>query len=111
MSDEIRKSLLDILQSIDVIEEYLGEKKDFTFYQSNRLIRDAVERRLEIIGEATNRILKLDSHVSITHARRIVDMRNKVIHAYDLVDNPTVWAVIVHDLPILKIEIVSLLGS
>ncbi len=109
MSDEIKKSLIDILNSINIIEEYLGAKRDFKEYEANRQLRDAIERRLEIIGEATNRILKIDSTIKIAHARRIVDLRNKVIHAYDTVDHFTIWAVIINDLPTLKNEVNELL--
>jgi uncharacterized protein with HEPN domain len=109
MSDEAKKSLIDILNSINIIEEYLGNKRNFKDYETNRQLRDAIERRLEIIGEATNRLLKIDPLVKIAHARRIVDLRNKVIHAYDTVDHYTIWAVIVNDLPTLKIEVNGLL--
>jgi len=51
------------------------------------LVRRAVERELEIIGEAMNRILNLDNSIEIEHSRRIVDLRNRVIHGYDKVDN------------------------
>ena len=109
MSDEAKKSLIDILNSINIIEEYLGNKRNFKDFESNRQLRDAIERRLEIIGEATNRLLKIDPLIKIAHARRIVDLRNKVIHAYDTVDHFTIWAVIVNDLPTLKIEVNGLL--
>lgn len=109
MSDEVKKYLTDILESIIAIEEYLGKERNFHIYNNTRQLRDAIERRLEIIGEATNRILKLNSNLKITHARRIVDLRNKVIHGYDTVSNATIWAVVVNDLPTLKEEIESLL--
>jgi uncharacterized protein with HEPN domain len=109
MSDEAKKSLIDILNSINIIEEYLGNKRDFKDYETNRQLRDAIERRLEIIDEATNRLLKIDPLIKIAHARRIVDLRNKVIHAYDTVEHYTIWAVIVNDLPTLKIEVNGLL--
>jgi len=64
-----------------------------------------VERELEIIGEATNRILKIDGSIAISNARRIVDLRNRVIHAYDAVDDVIVWSVVVKSLPGLKQEI------
>ena len=67
--------LLDILNSIESIEEYLGEDRNFKKYESSKLLRRAVERELEIIGEATNRILKIDSTIDISNARRIVDLR------------------------------------
>lgn len=78
-------------------------------YQTNITIRRAVERELEIIGEAMSRILKTDNTVSTTNARRIVDLRNRVIHAYDAVDDVLVWSVIIKNLPALKTEIDQLI--
>lgn len=109
MSDEVKKYLTDILESVLAIEEYLGEQRNFHIYNNTRQLRDAIERRLEIIGEATNRAMKLSPDLKITHARRIVDLRNKVIHGYDTVNNTTIWAVIVNDLPTLREEVESLL--
>lgn len=109
MNLEVVKYLLDIKNSIDSIEDYIGEKKDFKIYQDNKQLKRAVERELEIIGEALNRILKIDSSIQIENARRIVDLRNWVIHAYDKVDDYIIWGVIVAHLPKLKIEIDLLL--
>ena len=61
MNPDVVKYLLDIKTSIDSIEDFIGEKKDFTLYQNNKQLRRAVERELEIIGEALNRILKIDA--------------------------------------------------
>lgn len=61
MELEIRKNLYDIQTSINSIEEYLEGKRDFSLYLSNKLLRRGIERELEIIGEAMNRILKIDS--------------------------------------------------
>lgn len=69
----------------------------------------AVERELEVIGEAMSQILKTDNIVSIINARRIVDLRNRVIHAYDAVDDVLVWSVIIKNLPALKTEIDQLI--
>jgi len=77
----------------------------------NKLIRRAVEREIEIIGEATNRILKIDESVNIEHARKIVDTRNWVIHGYDSVDDMIKWGVINTYLPQLKTEVDNLLKS
>jgi len=64
MRREIKKYLFDIKTSVDSIEEYLGDKRDFTAYQKNKLLRRGIEREIEIIGEAMNhkeliRILRL----------------------------------------------------
>lgn len=103
--------LLDILNSIDSINEYLGIERDFKAYEANKIIRRAAERELEIIGEATNRILKIDSTVDVSNARRIVNLRNWVIHSYDNVDNVIIWGVINKDLPLLRIQVLSLIET
>ena len=80
MKREIKKYLFDIKTSIDSINEFLGESRDFFKYQENKLLRRGIEREIEIIGEATNRILKYDKSIRIENARQIVDARNWVIH-------------------------------
>jgi len=109
MQRSVDMYLLDIFNSIESIENYLGEDRNFTHYESNKLLRRAVERELEIIGEATNRILKLDVNLTISHARRIVDLRNFVIHSYDSIDNVIIWGIVIKDLPLLKEQVVQLL--
>ena len=110
MQREIKKYLLDIRESIDSINEYLGdETRDFNRYLQNKLLRRGVERELEIIGEATARILKLDSNIDISNARRIVDLRNWVIHGYDKVDDVIIWGIISKDLAVLREQVERLL--
>ncbi|WP_445731629.1 HepT-like ribonuclease domain-containing protein [Mariniflexile sp.] len=91
MQREILKYLLDVQESINSIYDYLGSKQDFGVYKSNKLLRRGIERELEIIGEAINRILKFDDTIDISNSRRIVDLRNWVIHGYDKVDNVIIW--------------------
>lgn len=110
MNDEIRKNLQDILDSIAGIDQYIAEKRDFKEFERNRMMRKAIERELEIIGEATSRILKFQPNITITNARSIVNMRNKVIHAYDAVNNTIVWAIVTNHLPLLKAEIQGLIS-
>lgn len=108
MQDKINKYLYDILTSANSIFEYLGDKRDFAIYDSNKLLRRAIEREFEIIGEAINRILKLDSEFPIKNAERIISLRNYVIHGYDKVDNVIMWGIISRDLPKLKNEVEKL---
>lgn len=103
--------MLDISTSIDSIHEYLGDKQNFNAYESNKQLRRAVERELEIIGEATNRIIKINPKVDISNARRIVSLRNWVIHAYDNVDNVIIWGIIDKNLPLLKAQVTELLNK
>lgn len=105
MRHDVKKYLFDVEVSIESIFEYLGEKRDFSEYMKNKLLRRAVEREIEIIGEAINKALKLDPDLKIENARRIVDTRNWVIHAYDKVDDIVIWGIIVNHLPKLYIEI------
>lgn len=107
----INKYLYDIQQSIDSIYEYLGNKRDFFEYEGNKQLRRAVERELEIIGEAVNHLLDLDNEIAIDNARRIVDLRNFVIHGYDKVDNVIIWGVINKDLPKLKQQVDDLMAK
>lgn len=109
MSIEELKLLEDIKISISSIDEHLQNKRDFALYLSNKTIRRAVERELEIIGEAISKLLKINPDIQISYARQIVDLRNKVIHSYDNVNNTIIWKVIVVDLPVLNIEINKLL--
>lgn len=109
MDDEIKKYLLDILESIESIESYLGEKKDFNNYTNNKMLRRAVEREFEIMGEAMDKLLKLDEDISISSKHQIKGMRNRVIHGYDKIDDEIVWGTISRHLPTLKKEIKDLL--
>jgi uncharacterized protein with HEPN domain len=64
---------------------------------------------LEIIGEAANRILKIDPSIGIENARKIVDLRNWVIHGYDKIDDVIIWGIISRQLPLLKVQVDKLL--
>ncbi len=109
MDNEIKKYLFDIQESIDSIQKYLGDQRDFKVYLASKMLRRAVEREFEIIGEAMSRIEKLDPTIEISAKRQIISMRNRVIHSYDKIDNEIVWGTIVRHLPTLKIEIDKLL--
>lgn len=109
MNLEIKKYLFDIQESIDSIEKYLGNKRDFKVYVADKMLRRAIEREFEIIGEAMSRIEKLDSTLNISSKRQIISMRNRVIHGYDKIDNEIIWGTIVRHLPTLKLEIQDLL--
>ena len=109
MQLEIQKYLFDIQVSIDSINDYLGDKRDFNIYQNNKLLRRGIERELEIIGEAANRILRIDSTVKIDNVRKVVDLRNWVIHGYDKIDDVIIWGIISKHLPLLKAQVDELL--
>jgi uncharacterized protein with HEPN domain len=105
MKLEIKKCLFDINTSIDSIFEYLGRERNFFEYQKNKLLRRGVEREIEIIGEAMNRILRIDPNFITENSRQIIDTRNWVIHGYDKVDDVIIWGIISNHLPKLKKEV------
>lgn len=111
MQRETSKYLYDIKESIDSIGEYLGDKYDFNIYLKNKLLRRGVERELGIIGEAISKLLKVDPKINISNPRRIIDLRNWVIHGYDKVDDVIIWGIITRDIPVLKNEIEKLINS
>ena len=63
---------------------------------------------MEIIGEAAGKILQLDPDIKIDNARKIVDLRNWVIHGYDKVDDIIVWGILINHLPKLKEQVSDL---
>ena len=87
MDNKVKKYLFDMKESIESIESYLEERRDFNIYRKNKMLRRAIEREFEIIGEAMNRIDKMDSEINISSKTQIISMRNRVIHGYDKVDN------------------------
>ncbi len=80
-------------------------------YKQYIMLKRAVERNLEIIGEAVNKILKKDETFSqkISEAKSIIGLRNLVIHAYDNISDENIWAVLINHLPKLKAEIKTLI--
>jgi uncharacterized protein with HEPN domain len=109
MKPEIYTWLEDIQRSIEEIFDFLPEKRDFFEFQKDLKTRKAVERNLEIIGEALNRILKLEPEFPISDSRKIVDTRNRIIHGYDSVSEDVIWLIVNRYLPKLKMEVDKLL--
>ena len=111
MDKEVLVWLEDIMQSIDEIEEFLPEKRDFFEFKKDLKTRKAIERNIEIIGEAVSRILRVHPEIKISNARKIVDTRNRIIHGYDTVSEDIIWAIVSNDLKKLRLEISTLLDE
>jgi len=105
MEPDIKTWLQDI---VDEIESFIPVKNFLTF-QSDLKTKRAVERNIEIIGEAVSHIVKVDPQVSISVPRRIIDTRNRIIHGYDTVSEEIIWGIVIKDLPVLKQEVEKLL--
>jgi Uncharacterized conserved protein len=87
MDEMVKKYLFDIQQSLVSIETFIGDKKDFSAYMQNKMLRRAVEREFEIMGEAMNKLDKVDPAIPISSKKQIIGLRNRVIHGYDKIDD------------------------
>ena len=106
MDKEIQVLLFDILNSILEIESFVDfEETNFQDYSSDVKTKRAVERNLEIIGEAVNKISKKDENLEITDKRKIISVRNRIIHGYDQVSDELIWSIITQYLPVLEKEV------
>ena len=112
MDNDVKIWLYDILTSINEIESYYVDvPKMFQIYENDLKTKRAVERNIEIIGEAMSRILKQDNKIEISNSRKIVDVRNRIIHGYDSVSDDVVWGIVVKNLPVLQKEVEKLLNE
>jgi len=110
MDNEIKTWLYDILQSINEIESYYEDKpRKFEEFTADIKTKRAVERNLEIIGEAVNRILRKDKNFQLENAEKIIGTRNRIIHGYDKVSDDLIWSIVINHLPKLKAEVENLL--
>lgn len=112
MDNRINAWLEDIIKSIDEIFEFLPEKRDFVEYQKDLKTKKAVERNIEIIGEAVNRIIKhKESELLIINAKKIIGTRNRIAHEYDSISDEVIWTIINRELPKLREEIKNIVGK
>lgn len=106
MDIDTKSWLYDILNAINEIESFFSDApKSFEIYQNDIRTKRAVERNIEIIGEALNRVLHKNEAVQLSNSRKIVDTRNRIVHGYDTVSDHLIWSIIITHLPILKIEV------
>jgi uncharacterized protein with HEPN domain len=114
MDERILKWVFDIKIAIDEIDNFFDdEERDFLKYRENLMLKRAIERNLEIIGEAINRIITRDeSYIDqITNAKSIIGLRNQVIHSYDNISVEIIWSILINHLPKLKAEIKHLINE
>lgn len=111
MEDEVKSWLYDIGEAIREIEYFIPNPRVYDVFEKDIKTVRAVERNIEIIGEATNRILSKMPDIKITDSRKIVDTRNRVAHGYDSISKEVLWAIIINDLPKLKKEVAELLSG
>ncbi len=112
MTTETRRRLRDALRSCRAIGRYTAGL-DLAAYERDDMVRDAVERRLGIIGEALNRAQALEPALAeqLPELRQIVRLRNRVIHGYDDVNAEIVWHMVEHMLPSLQTRLANLIDE
>ncbi len=110
MRRESKKHLYDIAQAAELLTLF-AKGKTLQNYVADPLLRSAVERQFEIIGEALNRLLHDDPQTvnRISEYRRIIDFRHFLIHVYHAISNETVWDILQTKLPVLRSEVETLL--
>jgi uncharacterized protein with HEPN domain len=109
MQLELKTWAYDILTAIHEIETFLADVPSFTIYKADLKTKRAIERNLEIIGEAMNRMLKFSADLKFTDARKIVETRNRIIHGYDSVSDEVLWSIVTTNLQTLKLEVEAFL--
>lgn len=107
MTEKEKKFLSDISNSIELIETFTKDLNSFADYQKDLKTKGAVERHLGIIGEAVNKFLKESKTNDFKHASQIISLRNRLIHAYDNVDDSIIWSILTRHLLPLKDEVIK----
>ena len=109
---EVQKYLYDIQRAADLLREFT-DGKTFADYESDAMLRSAVERQFEVIGEAMAQLARTDEPLAdrISQYQRTIAFRNVLIHGYADIDDRLVWNVINNNLPTLIREVDALLGE
>lgn len=110
MDEQIKKCLVDVLNACNEVEDFFsGQPRIYENFIHDTLRQRAVERNVEIMGEALNRILKLDKTFPLPNSKAIINTRNRVIHGYDSVTTEFLWSLVIKHIPILKQDVQMLL--
>jgi uncharacterized protein with HEPN domain len=100
MTSRLPKHLFDAIAAARLAQEFVAGLS-FDDYQASALVRSAVERQLEILGEACQRMALLEPAIRerIPEVGLAIGLRNRIIHGYDRVEHPIVWDTLHKDLP------------
>jgi uncharacterized protein with HEPN domain len=112
MTAEFKQRIHDSIEACRAIQSFTGGVS-FEDYSGNLMLRSAVERQFEILGEALSKAAALSPNIviSLPDLPRIVGMRNRIIHGYDSVDDEIVWDAIHHHVPVLMSALPDIIGS
>lgn len=103
---EVLTYLQDVMDAINDMQScFVDFPNRYDVFENDMMRRCVVERKVEIMGEAINRIRKTDPSVIIPNARAIIDTRNRIIYAYDNVQPEFLWSLVIRHIPELKKDI------
>lgn len=112
MDEFIAVYLYDVKRAIEEVESFFaGYPMRFNVFEKDYLRRSAVERKAEIMGEAINRILKIERDFPLPNARAIIDTRNRIIHGYDSVKPEFLWSLVIRHIPNLKNDVEQIISE
>ena len=103
MPSRLPKHLFDALTALRLARQF-SHGLSFDAFVSDVLVRSAIERQLEILGEACQRMVQADADIRqrVPETRFAIGLRNKIIHGYDRIENAVVYDTLMHDLPVLE---------
>ncbi|MDE6557334.1 MAG: DUF86 domain-containing protein [Duncaniella sp.] len=112
MDEYITVYIYDIKRAIEEVDSYFMDyPMRFDVFEKDYLRRSAVERKTEIMGEAINRILKIQRDFPLPNAKAIIDTRNRIIHGYDSVKPEFLWSLVLRHIPQLKKDIEHIISE
>lgn len=106
---EVDAFLFDALAACDLVLRFTAGKT-LHAYRSDEMLRSAVERQLDIVGEALRAASAVDASLreGITALDRIVGLRNRLAHAYATISDEVIWGIVEAGVPVLRREIAAL---
>lgn len=110
MTRQANKFLFDIQAAINAVGSFM-EGMSFDQYVNDLKTKSAVERQLGIIGEAINKFAKENSDIELSYAKEIINLKNRIVHAYDAIDDSIICAIYIKHMPLLKKEIEKLISE
>lgn len=109
MNDQAKKYLVDIIDAIDKITSFTTSIETFEDYINDAKTQSAVERQLSVLGEAVKKFEAISANQKLKNSQQIIGFRNRLVHAYDSIDNAIVWTIIQKYLEPLKQDAVNIL--
>lgn len=111
MKDPEKKYLSDIICAIDKIKSFIKDVDTYEAYSKDIKTQSAVERQLAIVGEAVKNLEAKNPYIKLVHSSQIIGFRNRLVHAYDSIDNTIVWTIIQKYIEPLKQDAVNNLNK